>query len=298
LPGYDRPETTALLHKKDKFRELCRKHGFATPRSVSSPSQASALTFPIMVKPSDSFSGRGIIKVDHPGELESAIEYSKVLRGSESIVIEEFIEGNLYSHSAFLRDGKIAVDFFVNEFCTVHPYQVNSSHLCVELDGKVVRGLREWLESFATTLELTDGLVHTQFVSSGGSFYLIEVMRRCPGDLYALLIAKSTGVPYAQLYASAFCGLAVARIENPRVSKFFSRHTVSVPQECVFLSSRIELRNASISFVPLKKTGETLRAVPMDRAGIYFIEHSTAKEMAEITPKLKNYVAVETLENV
>jgi hypothetical protein len=33
----------------------------------------------------------------------------------------------------------------------------------------------------------------------------------------------------------------------------------------------------------------------MDRAGIYFMEHTLASEMKESTPKLKNYVIVETL---
>ena len=297
LPGYDSLDATETIHRKDRFRELCRNQGFATPRSAASAAEASALRFPILVKPSDSFSGKGIMQVDRPADLGDAIEFSRSITGTQSVVFEEFIEGKLYSHSAFLQEGRIAVDFFVNEYCTVHPYQVNSSHVSVQLDRRIVNGLRQWLETFASILNLADGLMHTQFISDGETFHLIEVMRRCPGDLYALLAMKSTGAPYPYLYASPFCGVRIDR-DEPGLKRFFSRHTLSVPQECVFFSSRIKLPNASVSFVPLKRVGHPLRAVPMDRAGIFFIEHATVEEMIEITPKLKDFIEAETPDDV
>jgi carbamoylphosphate synthase large subunit len=296
LPGYDTLEATHTIHRKDRFRELCRIHQFATPRSTLSPSEVSQLKFPILVKPSDSFSGKGIVKVERPADLSRGIDLARLQSGTRSIVFEEFIEGNLYSHSAILQNGKIVIDFFVNEYCTVHPYQVNSSHLCVDLENDVMQGLREWLEAFARILNLVNGLVHTQFISNGNGFYLIEVTRRCPGDLYALLIEKSTGVEYAGKYAASFCGVELSTPQqHVRERRFFSRHTVSVDRDCVFLSTSITVSGAKVLFVPLKRTGEPLRAAPMDRAGIYFMEHTLASEMKESTPKLKNYVIVETL---
>ena len=297
LPGYDGLEATLSLHKKDRFRALCQRYGFATPRSVDTPSAASKLRFPILVKPSDAFSGRGIIRVDHPTDLPNAIERSKGATGSEQLVFEEYVHGNLHSHSAFLRAGRIAIDFFVDEYCTVHPYQVNSSHVSVHLDNSVVNGIRRWLEAMAEALNLADGLVHTQFISNGSEFFLIETMRRCPGDLYALLVAKSTGAPYPWLYASSFCGVSSVE-SNVSAPRFFSRHTVSVTESCTFFATRLDLPEVNAAFVPLKKPGETLGAVPMDRAGIYFIEHVAARSMTEITPHLRQHVVVETLDDV
>ncbi|HEV2173679.1 MAG TPA: hypothetical protein VGR71_08935 [Nitrospira sp.] len=294
LPGYDSLESTNIVHRKDRFRELCRTNGFPTPRSTLSPSEASTLKYPILVKPSDSFSGKGIVKIETPAALANGIGFAELQSSTHSVVFEEFVDGQLYSHSAFLRDGRIAADFFVAEYCTVHPYQVNSSHVCTDLEDNVVGDLRQWLEAFASVLDLANGLVHTQFISNGKGFFLVEVARRCPGDLYAALITKATGIDYAGMYAGAFCGLKPTAAPGTQHTRNISRHTVSVDRDCIFLSSDIEVPNAKTSFVPLKRTGEPLRAAPFDRAGIYFIEHRSPAEMKECTPKLKTLVTVET----
>jgi biotin carboxylase len=295
LPGFDTPEAADIIHKKDKFRRFCRTHRFATPRSTSSISEVSGLTFPILVKPSDSFSGKGIVKVERREGLLEGVALSKAQTGAEALVFEEFVEGNLYSHSAFIQNGKIHTDFFVNEYCTVHPYQVNSSHLSADLGDNIIGGLREWLEAFASMLNLASGLVHTQFISDGERFYLIEVMRRCPGDLYAVLIEKSTGINHAGLYAAAFCGSDLPIQRSTRLKRWFSRHTVSVDRDCIFISSAINLSHAEAAFVPLKKTGEPLRAAPLDRAGIYFVQHSSDTRMKAFAPRWRDFVTVETL---
>ena len=294
LPGYGTMESTHTIHRKDRFRELCGVHGFPTPPSARSLSEALGLRFPILVKPSDSFSGKGIVKIEAPAGLSDGINRAIAQSGTRTLVFEEFVEGQLYSHSAFLQNGRVATDFLVSEYCTVYPYQVNSSHLGTDLDIDIVRGLRQWVEAFASALELPDGLVHTQFISNGRDFYLIEVTRRCPGDLYAILVEKSTGFDYPGLYAASFCGERPKVEKDIRQSRFFSRHTVSVDSDCIFLSSSIDVPNASASFVPLKKSAELLRAAPLDRAGIYFIEHRLAADMKAYTPKLKHCVTVET----
>lgn len=294
LPGYGTLESTHIIHRKDRFRELCRAHGFPTPRSTQSQSEASGLRFPILVKPSDSFSGKGIVKIDSPVRLSDGIDRAKSQSGTQSVVFEEFVDGQLYSHSAFLQNGRVAADFFVTEYCTVHPYQVNSSHLGTDLGGDIVQDLRRWVEAFASVLNLPDGLVHTQFISDGGDFYLIEVTRRCPGDLYANLVEKSTDFDYPGMYAAGFCGQRRKVTGDIRQIRYFSRHTVSVDSDCIFMSSSIDVPNAKASFVPLKKSAELLRAAPFDRAGIYFIEHRLPADMKACTPKLRDCVTVET----
>jgi hypothetical protein len=99
------------------------------------------------------------------------------------------------------------------------------------------------------------------------------------------------------MYASAFCDSSI-RSTGKSSRRFFSRHTVSVDRECTFFASGIVGLAAKASFVPLKKTGELLRAAPLDRAGIYFIEHATFNDMKAVTPALKNHVALETFGHV
>lgn len=294
LPGYDSIDATYTLHRKDAFRKFCASHRFPIPRAIDSIAQLSLLRFPILIKPADAFSGRGISKVEREADVHHAVARARLESKSDAFVFEEFVDGDLFSHSAFIRDGKVVADFFVREFCTVHPYQVNGSYVCTDLSESVANGMRKWLERCAGVLKLGDGLVHTQFIAAGESFYLIEVMRRCPGDLYSLLVSKSTSEDYSGMYAGGFCVEAprpAARVE--RASRHFARHTVSVREECVYVSTKLALPEAVSSFVPLKKVGEVLRPAPLDRAGIFFCEFNSAEEMKIITPHLMERVCLE-----
>lgn len=287
LPGFDNAEGLQIFQNKSAYRENCRTHRLPIPAFTHARDMLHALKFPILVKPTESFSGRGIIKAINIHDVPEV--------SNADCLYEEFVEGKLYSHSAFIRDQKIVLDFFVNEYCTVYPYQVNSSHLSTQLDMAMQARLRAALETSARVNGLCDGLVHTQFIANDDQFWWIEATRRCPGDLYSLLIARATGVDYADCYIAGFCGLTLAPPARPYNIQPISRHTLSVVEDCVFLNAHLEGSFVQADYVPLKKAGEPLKAAPNDRAGIYFIHHDSLAAMESVTPNLVAHAAVESL---
>ncbi|QKK02227.1 MAG: ATP-grasp domain-containing protein [Pseudomonadota bacterium] len=295
FPGFDPKEVVSKFIFKDAFREHARKKGYRVPSAALSMESAQSLNPPILVKPADVSGGKGMTLVEDLGAMERAWDYAEMTSPTGRALAEEFIEGQLYSHSAFLNNKEIVLDFFVTEYCTVYPFQVNSSHLSHDLDSVVSEGLRDWTHSFAEDLDLCDGLLHTQFiVDKNHEYWLIEVTRRCPGDLYAELIRKSTGIDYASLYCMPLCGrpLEVPEKAAKRV-KYISRHTASVSRAGIFLSSQANLENASVSVVPLKMMGQKLAPSPFDKTGIFFIENADAETMVKRTPSLHEEVIVE-----
>ncbi len=293
--GFDDYETVLTIHHKDKFRAFAKSHSYPTPKAVNDISKVDTLKFPIIIKPVDSFSGKGTKKVENMQDVQKYWNEAKEFSTTDAVVAEEFLEGKLYSHSAFIKNKKIVVDFFVNEYCTVYPYQVNSSNITTQLSQKVQQGLQDWTEQFAEDLDLVDGLVHTQFISDNDTFSLIEITRRCPGDLYSQLIQKTTGVNYAELYSIPFIGEELPTTIEKRGNRFFSRHTVSVDKECIFISSGVNLKSKNIQNIPLKHSGQKMKPAPFDKSGIYFIEHDNALEMEKRTEELKDYIVLETL---
>jgi len=294
--GFDKFETVLTIHHKDKFKKFADSKGYPIPRAVSELNKIDKLKFPIIIKPIDSFSGKGTNKVEKLDEVEEYWEEAKKFSKDGAVIAEEFIEGKLYSHSAFIKNGKIIIDFFVNEYCTVYPYQVNSSNIVANISKKIQNKLREWLEQFAKDLKLVDGLVHTQFIANDKDFYLIEVARRCPGDLYSELIKKSTGIDYAKLYTMPFIGLELPNKIEIKYRKYFSRHTVSTDKDCIFISSNlVNLKNKNIQNIQLKNCGEYMKSAPFDKSGIYFIEFDNADEMEIRTENLKDYIKIESL---
>lgn len=292
LPGYDNPNIVDLIHDKRKFREFSSAKYYPIPEIAYSLNTAKNLTFPLLIKPTKSFSGKGIQKVDQPQQLDKIFEEFHLQNRCNEYVFEEFINGKLFSHSAFLKNKKVYFDFFVNEYCTIHPFQVNSSNLSSQLSETIKIKMKNWLETFAMDVDLNDGLFHTQFISNNHDVYLIESARRCPGDLYSKLIHLSTDVNYSNKYIASFCGIELTAPLEIKVTPY-SRHTVSVNKECLYISSNLKLPHVQSSFVPLKKTGELLKPAPDDRAGIFFIEHESLDSMEKYTERLATHIFIE-----
>ena len=159
------------------------------------------LRYPLLVKPVDSFSGRGVTKLVEAAGLSEALAAARQASRSGESVVEEFVDGRLYSHSAFIRKQEIVADFFAEQnFCTLYPYRVNCSNHPSSLPANHRDSVREAVGRLIRLLGLKDGLLHTQFIADADDFWIIECMRRCPGDLYGHLIELSAGIDYADLF--------------------------------------------------------------------------------------------------
>jgi formate-dependent phosphoribosylglycinamide formyltransferase (GAR transformylase) len=212
-----------------------------------------------------------------------------------NVVVEEFIEGNLHSHSAFLQDGHIGFDFFVDEFCTVYPYQVNCSNCPSSLSEQVRCGVRRCINRIAKSLGLNDGLIHTQFMAKGNDFWIFETMRRCPGDLYGKLISLSTSIDYLDLYVRPFLGLSLPETLPEATSFYYGRHTISSNQPMVYFSFSHTVPAESVDIVPLKSSGEHLSVAPFDKIGILFAQFRDSESMNEVTPCIADFVKIRQL---
>ena len=177
------------------------------------------------MKPVDSYSGNGISVVDNPTSeaLDKAVNVAQGESRLRKFVIEDYVEGQLYSYSAFLEKGKVKAAFNVAEYSIVNPFVVDTSYV---LSQHVFEpSLQECAETLASALDIQHGLLHLQYIAQGSDFWLIEPARRCPGDLYSELIERATGYPYSQAYIAAFTGNTVPS-QVPGDRECTVRHTL------------------------------------------------------------------------
>lgn len=298
FPGFDPVDMAMMMHTKHRFRAFAEAAGIRVPASLrlapGGVPELGRLRAPYLVKPVDSFSGRGVTRVERAADLAAAIDRARAASRDATVVIENFVPGRLHSHSAFIAGQRVVADFFVDEFCTVYPYQVDcSNHPSALVDG--LRGrVRAEIERLAAAAGLADGLVHTQFIADGDDFWIVECMRRCPGDLYNRLIEISTGVPYTDLYVRPFVGEALTPEPACATPRFIGRHTISRAAECVALSWSHRLGETPLDIVPLKLSGERLSAAPFDKLAIFFAEFSSAKCLHETVPRFADLVTIHT----
>jgi hypothetical protein len=111
--------------------------------------------------------------------------------------------------------------------------------------------------------------------------WLIEITRRCPGDLYSQLIELSTGFAYSGAYVDAFTGGWMQPELNAEGRRFIIRHTVTVPNTQTFLYLQFQRPVMIERWVAISKVGDRLNPSPASRVGVLFIEADLESELDE-----------------
>ena len=268
----------ALTNKSD-FRKLCCKLGINAPSVVKPeglPKHAK-----LIAKPTNSFSGRGISVFDGR-DAEAAREALSTARAASATgqaIVEQFVEGSLYSYSAFFENESVTEAVVVREGSSANPYLVDTSYVVPNFPEDVEGAIRSDVEKMARDLGLVDGLFHLQFIWDHERTWFIECSRRCPGDLYPSLIELSTGLPYAGLYASSFVRrpLRIDRLHT--ASRFILRHTVTADNE-TYEGLWSKTAGTLVEFHALQPVGGNNSVLaPAARVALLFLEYDSLDEL-------------------
>lgn len=280
FPGIDPPEAVRILGNKRDFRRYAAQNDLPAPREIAE--QDAVAGRPLIVKPVDAYSGRGVtaLKVPTRADIDAAMSRAREYSQSGACIIEEFVEGQLYSHTAFLGEQGIVTDFIVEEYGSINPFTVDTSCLVFEFDPATLRAVRAAIEQIARDLNLRSGLIHTQFIANGDTFWIVEITRRCPGDLYSLLISLSTGFPYAENYARPFIGQPFRGGGGERNAMM--RHTISVDREMSFGSLQFHRPLEVEKFLPLALAGDRMHPSPFGRIGLLFARAASDRDLKEL----------------
>jgi hypothetical protein len=276
---FDTPEANRTLTNKLEFRRLCHELALPAPTVIQKEEFPTLGRF--ICKPPDSFSGRGMTVFDGTNldALNAAYDIARKASPSSTALIETFVRGELYSCSAFVESQRITEAFYVREGSSANPFAVDTSYVTNDFPTGLPQALTNNLERLCSALGLKDGLLHTQFILAEEGPFIVEVSRRCPGDLYSLLIEYSTGFPYAAKYASYF--IERKPRTRPIELRHVLRHTVSSINQTIFGGLRFNATAKMRAYFPIQSMGQDLLARQGTRAGILFCESETRQQLLE-----------------
>lgn len=288
ITGFEGSASLRHLHNKAAFRDLCSRCNVPAPQKFESVREALVASCPLVVKPTDAYSGRGITILETPTEtcLAAAVNAARAVSRLGEVVIEQFIRGQLHSFSAFLCEGRAEQVFNVVEFGYANPLVVDTSYV-VPATG-VERELSKHTETLCGALGLSEGLFHVQYILQDGNPYFVEVTRRCPGDLYGELIHRATGFDYAGYYVGSFLGQSPpytpsSVIENKQVV----RHTVASQVDGHLESLQFSNAGSLKAWYPLAVSGAELAPSPRGRIGVAFFEVGSTGARDDLVERIK-----------
>lgn len=168
----------------------------AKGRLVKSFEETEDMVYPVIVKPRDNSGSRGVklcrTREELVGSMAEALEYSKL----DSVLVEEFIEGQEYSIEGLHYDGKSEVIQFTEKKTTEFPYNVELGHKQpANLTEEQKESIRELVCKISVALHFENCPSHTELKINDRGIFVIETSPRLGGDfITSTLVPLSTGI--------------------------------------------------------------------------------------------------------
>lgn len=232
LPFYSE-ETAQISTDKYRMKECFRKAGIpcANGGLMKNIDEAEGLIYPVILKPRDNSGSRGVIFCNNKTELESAFNEAMQYTKLDSVLVEEFIEGQEYSIEALHYEGKSEVIQFTEKTTTPFPYNVELGHIQpANLTEEQREQIRKIIADIAVALGFENCPSHTELKINKRGIFIIETSPRLGGDyITSMLTPLSTGINMEDQLLNIACGNAV-NTKNGRVERASTVHFFSLPE--------------------------------------------------------------------
>ena len=229
LPFYSK-ETAEISTDKFSMKECFRKGGIpcANGGLIKSIDEAEGLIFPVILKPRDNSGSRGVIFCNNKTELEAAFNEAMQYTRLDSVLVEEFIEGQEYSIESLHYDGKSEVIQFTEKKTTPFPYNVELGHIQpANISEEHKEQIRKIVADIAVALGFENCPSHTELKINERGIFVIETSPRLGGDyITSTLTPLSTGINLEDQLLNIATGAPVdtktGRVEKASAVHFFS----------------------------------------------------------------------------
>ena len=186
--------STDKFQMKERFEIGDIPH--AQGRLISKAEDADGLIFPVIVKPRDNSGSRGVKLCNNKEELKESIKEALENSKLDSVLVEEFIEGQEYSIESLHHDGKSEVIQFTEKKTTEFPYNVELGHIQpANISNENKQKIRNIIEKIGRALNFVNCPSHTELKINERGIFVIETSPRLGGDyITSTLTPLSTGV--------------------------------------------------------------------------------------------------------
>lgn len=166
-------------------------------------------TYPLIVKPIDLSSSRGIMKINEPKNLKEAIDYALGWSKEKKVLVEEFIEGPEYSGESIAYNGEYKLLVITEKQTTGAPHYVERVHKQpANISEEMFKKVEMTLYKAFSSMGIKYGAIHPEFkITKEGKIMFMEIGARMGGDCIGSdLVPLSSGYDYMGMVISIGCG--------------------------------------------------------------------------------------------
>ncbi len=225
LPCFVDYDTAVTCNHKNLLREKLQEkkvEGNIPFQIMDSPDEEVEITFPAMMKPSDSQGQRGVRCVNSVEEFKEHFEETIGFSREKRIILEPYVDGDEISVNTFLENGELKF-YLVSDrrVWDEYPGGIIRKHIIpskYDNDKSISVGIRKLVEDVLVAIGLENGPAYFQIkVSKEGKPYLIEVTPRLDGCHMWRAIKYATGVDLLQASMDLLEGKGYSQCEDYNV---------------------------------------------------------------------------------
>lgn len=199
LPCYIDYETAKNVSSKEYMKKIFVEHGIPTAKYVVgdmvSHESINGLAFPLIVKPVDCYSSRGVKKVDNYDELVSAFEIAKNYSRTGTAIVEEFIDGPELSVDIYVENGKINILCIrsLDKIPNSEKFIICRGNYPAKISEKTRNRVQEVAQKMADAFGLKDTPMLIQMKVNDEQIHILEFCTRTGGGIKYRLMPKVSG---------------------------------------------------------------------------------------------------------
>ncbi len=206
------PDSIDLAEDRERFQRLIDKLGLKQPpnRTARNEAQAlelaSAIGYPLVVRPSYVLGGRAMEIVYDESDLKAYIRDAVAVSNQSPVLLDRFLDDAVEVDVDAVSDGEAVLVAGIMEHIEqagVHSGDSACSLPPCSLDREIQDKLREQTRKLAKALHVV-GLMNVQYAIQGVDIYVLEVNPRASRT--APFVSKATGLPIARIAARCMLG--------------------------------------------------------------------------------------------
>lgn len=252
LPCYLSYETARNVTNKSYMKNIFAEKNISSARFVVmgqlDMAKIECLQYPLIVKPVDCNSSKGVKKVTNEAELTEAFETAIKLSRTDTAIVEEFITGPELSADVYIENGKAHV-LCISELDKLpfdDKFIIFRGKTPSFMSRKLFAHIEKTAQQIADAFDLTDSPMLIQLIARDEKAYVLEFSARTGGGEKYFLVPKISGFDPIKAVIDLTLGLK-PHVEEER------------PEETVFANEFIYCRDGVFdhleNFEKLKQDG-------------------------------------------
>ena len=199
LPWYIDYKTAQLVSDKKEMKKIFWENHIPTSRYVEMDeldwNKIAHLEYPLVVKPVDAYSSKGVRKALNSEELAVYFAEAAQISRTGGVIVEEFVAGDEISVDIYVEDGVAKL------LCVSNSEKINNADRFIIFRGRypvaasaeILEQIQNVAQQIADAFGLKNCPMLIQMINDGKRVSVLEFCARTGGNMKYLLIKRSCG---------------------------------------------------------------------------------------------------------